>query len=304
MKQLLTFLLLITLSASQAAGNYLLVAGSGTKNISIFEKNKHDVVWSHALEPGQECNSVCMNKKGQIVYSYKQGARLIDLNHQTIWDYKAPENTELQLATSLKDGSYLLGICGTPARIIELDKDGNKKVEITVDLQIKNPHQQFRTISKLKNGNYLIPLFSQGYLIEIDANGKELKKYDSEAGSFAALELNNGDFMVSGGDSHAIRIVSRKEAKVIGVIKEKDIPGVSLLFVAQIIPLKSHHFLVCNWQGHVQNPSVDEPQMAEFDLKRSVFWTMNNKKQFDKISSCCDVSANKYFKRYLKKLKP
>lgn len=71
-------------------------------------------------------------------------------NHQVVWNFPAPDKTELQSATMLRNGGYLLGICGNPARFIELDKKGRKVNETTFDLNIEKPHSQFRQVFQLK----------------------------------------------------------------------------------------------------------------------------------------------------------
>lgn len=301
-KSILFCFALLILGSVQAAENYFLVAGSGTKNITIFEKSTQHILWRHALEPAQECNSLAMNKKGEILYSYKQGAKLINLNHEVIWDYKSGVNTELQLAAVLPDGGYLLGICGMPAKIVELDKNGKVRKELSIDLKIDHPHGQFRMISKAKNGNYIIPVLGTGEILEIDGTGKEENRFKLNIGCFSTLELKNGNLMASGGDSHQLLTIDRKSGAIIQKITEKQL-GVSFLFVAQVIQLKNGNLLICNWHGHNNVAGMNEPQLIEIDNNRQVIWTLNDKKQFDKISSCSDISSNHSFKKTYKQLK-
>lgn len=306
MNKLQTILLcftLLTFGTVLAAENYFLVAGSGTKTISILQKSTKNNIWSHALESNQECNSVAMNKKGEILYSYKQGAKLINLNHEVIWDYKSGNNTELQLAAVLPDGGYLLGICGSPAKIVELDKNGKVRKELSIDLKIEHPHGQFRMISKTKNGNYILPILGTGEILEIDGTGKEVNRFKLNIGCFSTLEQKNGNLMASGGDSHQLITIDRKSGAIIEKITEKQLPGVSLLFAAQVIQLKNGNHLICNWHGHNNVAGVDEPQLIEIDNNRQVVWTLNDKKQFDKISTCFDISSNQSFKKAQNQLK-
>ena len=71
-----------------AAQDKLLVAGSGNPNILLLDKQTGKVEWQHALEKGEECNAVALTKKGEILYSYKRGAKLVTWDHQVVWDYK------------------------------------------------------------------------------------------------------------------------------------------------------------------------------------------------------------------------
>lgn len=299
---LLVCFALLGLSAAQSAETYLLIAGSGTKDVSIFQKSTKKIIWSHDLEAGQECNSVAMNKKGDVLYSYKQGAKLISLDHKVIWDYTCSEGSELQLASVLPDGGYLLGICGHPAKIVELDKNGVVRKELSINLNVQAPHQQFRTISKAKNGNYILPILETNEILEIDKNGKEIKRLNVAAGCFAALELKDGNLLASGGDSHQFMTVNRQTGEISDRVTQKDIEGVSLLYVAQIRVLENKHRLICNWQGHNREAGVDEPQLLEIDQENKVVWSLNDKKSFNKISSVFILSPNKSFTVFLTKL--
>ena len=131
-------LLFLSCSLQLSAQEKLVLAGSGNPAVMIVDKQSGAVEWKHTLEKGEECNTVAVTKQGNILYSYKKGAKLIGTDHRVIWDYKTPEGTELQSATLLNDGGFLLGICGNPARLIELDKNGKERNRVEIDLQIEN----------------------------------------------------------------------------------------------------------------------------------------------------------------------
>lgn len=147
------FIIMVILSTTfrMLAQDKLLVAGSGNPDILLVDKQTGKVEWKHALEKGEECNTVSLTRKGEVLYSYKRGAKLITWDHQVIWDYQTPDKTELQSATLLRNGGVLLGICGNPARFIELDKKGKKVNEILLDLDVEKPHSQFRQVFQLRN---------------------------------------------------------------------------------------------------------------------------------------------------------
>ena len=117
---------ILSMTFRVAAQDKLLVAGSGNPDILLVDKQTGKVEWKHALEKGEECNTVALTRKGEVLYSYKRGAKLVTWDHQVVWDYQTPDKTELQSATLLRNGGVLLGICGNPARFIELDKNGKE----------------------------------------------------------------------------------------------------------------------------------------------------------------------------------
>lgn len=300
LKYSLFILFLITiLTQSKAEESYLLFSGSSSNKISIIEKSTKKEIWNHPLEKGQETNCVDVNSKGEIVYSYKKGAKLISLDHTVIWDFPTAENTELQCAVVLPDGGYLLGICGTPSKIIELNKEGKVRKEITFDTKIAKPHSQFRIITKAKNGNYIVPLFGAHAVLELDKDGKEVNRYESVGNPFSVVELKNKDLLLSCGDAHQFETINRKTGVSYDHVKENDIKGTKLLFVAQITLLPNGNKLLCNWGGHVKDASVDEPQLFEINNDLQIVWSLHDKINFGRISSVKLIDNKKIISRLI-----
>lgn len=91
MKIQVLFVLLLCGSLSAPAQKKLLLGGSGWNKIVLLDKKNKQVEWSHKLSPGDECNCVAYTKKGQILYAYRKGARLITKDEKTVWDYPVKE---------------------------------------------------------------------------------------------------------------------------------------------------------------------------------------------------------------------
>lgn len=271
MKIQVLFVLLLCGSLSAPAQKKLLLGGSGWNKIVLLDKKNKQVEWSHKLSPGDECNCVAYTKKGQILYAYRKGARLITKDEKTVWDYPVKGEGELHTASVLPDGGFLLGITGKPARIVELDKNGKVRKEITYDTKINSLHGQFRQIRKSRKGTYLVPLMSRHLVVELDADGKELQSYQAEGNTFAVLELKNGNLLISCGDAHSFLEVDRKTGELVRKVKQNDIDGVSWQFVAEIAAVKDH-LLICNWAGH--SSVKDQPSVVELDADGKVIWSL------------------------------
>lgn len=263
----------------------LLLGGSGWNKIVLLDKATKEVVWQHQLEPGTECNSVAYTKKNQVLYAYRKGARLVDLNHRVIWDFKAGREEELHTASLLPDGGYLLAIAGKPARIIELDKKGKVRKEIEYDTRIASLHGQFRQVRKSARGTYLLPLMAKRTVVEIDARGQELKSYPAEGNIFAVCELKNGNLVVSGGDGHCFVEIDRTSGKIIRKMAQQDIPGVALQYVAQIAPWQDNYF-ICNWSGHSR--VKNEASLIEIDRNNQLVWSLCEA-EYKNVSAVCPI---------------
>lgn len=268
-----------------AAQDKILVAGSGNPYVSLVDKNTGEAEWQHALNKGEECNTVTLTKDGNVLYSYRKGAKVVKWNHEVVWDYRVPGGMELQSATLLRDGGILLGICGNPARFIELDKNGKERNTVTFDLGVEKPHAQFRQVFQLKNKNYLIPVMAKRKIIEIDRKGNLIAEHNVSGRAFSSLELADGNLLLPCGDSHYYIIVDRNTGKELKRMTSGDIKGASLWFVAQILELENKNLLICNWDGHTRGTVVDVPQLIEIDEDGKVVWTLNNKQSIGKISA-------------------
>ena len=255
----------------------LLLAGSCNTSIMIVDKNSGSILWQHEIESyekGVECNSADITEDDNILYSYKKGTKLINLNHNTIWDYHAPVGCEIHSASVLPDGGYLIAINGVPTRIIELDKKGNVRdsVNIKEDLGNNNIHMQCRQIRKAKNGNYLVTVLGGKKLYEIDAEGNTVKRYNIGGGAFSVMETGNGDLIIPLGDSHSIQQICRKTGEEKLLIGRKDLKGCTLQFAGEISRLENGHLMIANWSGH--GTDDNSPQVIEFDLCGNVYWTL------------------------------
>ncbi|WP_374937439.1 beta-propeller domain-containing protein [Bacteroides oleiciplenus] len=278
---------ILSMGFRAVAQDKLLVAGSGNPHILLVDKQTGKVEWKHTLEKGEECNTVALTRKGEVLYSYKRGAKLVTWDHQVVWDYPAPDKTELQSATLLRDGGVLLGLCGNPARFIELDKNGKEVNEVVLDLEVEKPHNQFRQVFQLRNKNYLIPIMTRQKVLEVTRKGKVVAEHQIEGKAFSSLELKDGNLLLPCGDGHYYMVIDRRTGEELKRTNANDIPGVSLLFVGQILQLKNQNLLICNWYGHTKDVTVDEPQLIEIDKEGKVVWSLHDKENVGKISAAC-----------------
>lgn len=272
----------------------ILIAGSYWDTIAIVDKETGAVEWRYALPQeygGPECNSAEVLPDGKILLSFKRGARLIERdqtgqgNDQILWDYIDMSDTaELQTAKHLKDGGFLLGICDGPARLVELDEQGQVRKEVTYDLEIPQPHGQFRRVSKSEvagkhKGNYIIPVMGRGKIVEIDENGQLVKEFKVPGGPFDAFELENGNLLVALGNRHAMVEVDRETGEIREKLGRDDLDTLraNLNFVAQVTR-KFGNTMIANWQGYLPKEKLGiDPQLIELDSARNVIWTFNGR---------------------------
>lgn len=266
-------------SKATTSQDKMLIAGSFWDTIAVVNRSAGDQIeWKYGLPAGSECNSAEIIPGGDVLISYKKGARVIkrDAAATIVWDFTDVADTaELQTATRLPDGGYLLAICDTPARFVELDSTGTQvRKEVRYDLGIRPAHAQFRRVSKAANGNYLIPVMSTGKVLEIK-DSTLVKEYNVGGTPFAVQELADGNLFVALGDGHCAVEVSRADGNVVNRID--SIPGVPLHFVAQSLRLENGNTLISNWQGHLPAEQQTAAQLVEIDPTGAVVWSYDGR---------------------------
>lgn len=263
----------------------MLIGGSSWNTIAVVNRSAGDSIeWTYRLPRRSECNSVAIvPETGDVLLSYRRGARVVRRDSTNgggtvVWDYTdVAEGEELQTAAVLPDGGYLLAICGTPARIVELDSTGrNVRREVRYDLGIEQAHAQFRRVAKAANGNYLVPVITAGKVLEIGADSTLVATYETGGVPFDVQELApGGDLLVALGDARSAVEIERAT----GAVKKRidSIPGVPLCFVAQTERLANGNTLIANWQGHVPAERQGTAQLVEIDSAGTVVWAFDGR---------------------------
>ncbi len=263
------FTLFLTLTAT--AGDKLLVSGCGIRDLNIIDKKTKTIEWTHRLAPGEECNDAEITKKGEVLYAYKKGARLITRKEQAVvWDFRALPGEEVFTATQLKNGNYIVAACGHPSRIIELNTKGDTVRIIRFDTGIKSVHGQFRQVLPTPRGTFLIALMAKGEVIEMDDKGTVLKRVAVGGSPFSVKIIKNGNWLVGCGDGHTIKEIDPVAQQVVSTIDNSVLTETQLLFVAEVTRLKNGHTLIANWEGHTKD--TVQYKIIEIDQKNKVVW--------------------------------
>lgn len=267
-------LCLIFSSVSAKKKERLLICGCNWNKIAQIDKTNGQILWSHPVLPGEDCNDIERTRRGDILYAYQKGARLIRENHEVVWDYKAPEHTEVYTATELRDGRFMITMCGNPARIVFLNKKGEVIQELPFQTGIQNIHDQFRQITFSRNNTFLIPLMGTGEVIEMDQQGKILRRVNVGGNLFSIKELKNGNWLVGCGDSHRFVEVDPQSGKILHEVNNDSLKEVDFLFVAETLRLPNGNTLLCNWCGH--SAIKTQAKVIEVDPDNQVVWQLQN----------------------------
>lgn len=257
------------------------MAGSASPHVVIVDKATGEKRWEYRIPDGGECNSVSVTGNGDVLFSYRNGVRMVRQDGTTIFDFPVAKHTEAQTARLLGNGRILVGVCATPMRILELDMKGQLLKEVNYDVGIKEPHAQFRQIAKSKNGNYLVPVMGAAKVVEIDPKGELVGEYKVPYSPFSIKELSDGNLMVSTGGGGVVVVdrASGGQLKTLasGVLSSGD----TLKFATEAVKTKGG-VMVSNWQGHDLNT---DGQLIELDDKGEVTYRFRDTAMIEYVSA-------------------
>ncbi len=260
-------------------GHRFIASGSGMDKIVIVD-SKEQIEWSYPFQG--ECNDVSLLSDSTILFSYRHGARLVNLKKETLWEYKAAKGTEVQSASPLSRKRFLIMQNGQPAKLMEIDRKGHIRRKLHLPTLANHPHAQFRNVRKTKAGTYLVGYFKGDKVVEFDKKGNSIDSLTVRGNNFCALRLENGGTMVACGDAHRL-VEYDKNGKEIWSIEENELPNHPLRFVAGIQVLQNGNIIVCNWGGHGHNGG--QAQVFEVTRDKQVLWEVKDWINLGQIST-------------------
>lgn len=275
------FLRLLTLSALLAtsalgARPFLCCDYGGGKVCIVSAEGK--IEWEYAAKNPQDCWKL---PNGNILFAYVGGAKEVNAAKETVWEYTAPEMTEVHGCQPLPDGNVMVVECGT-SRIVEVDRAGKiaKEIKLTTAPEVKL-HNQFRGTRKLANGHYLVCFKGENKVVELDGAGKVLREIKVPGDCHEVIALPDGHLLVTCGDGHKVVEFDAQE-KVVWELNENDLPGNTLRLMAGCQRLPNGNTVFCNYLGH--GHLGEQPQFFELTRDKKVVWQFADHAQFKTIN--------------------
>ena len=260
----------------------ILTSGHGFQKIVLLDENKH-ISWEYPID-GQ-CNDLSMLSDSTILFSDVFSAKLINFKKEILWEYKGAPDTEIQSVSPLKNNRFLVMQNGNPAKLFEISRSGKITKELIIPTNKSKPHAQFRNVRKTKEGHYLIGYFHGDKVCEFSGRGKLLHTFTlpKNSNAYSAIRLKNGNTLIACGDAHQL-IELNKRSEVVWSIKENDIPGYPLRFVAGVQRLKNGNTIICNWGGH--GYKNQQAQIIEVTPDKKVVFEINDWVNLGTLSTC------------------
>ncbi|MDR1408200.1 MAG: hypothetical protein LBJ23_09180 [Tannerella sp.] len=272
MKKKIVCLMMLMACAGCSKQEKLLIGGAGWQQIAIVDKKSGEVEWKHDLASGEECHDVDMNAKGEILYAYRQGVRLIRRNGEVVWDYRARDGEEAYTAGVIDRGRYMIALCGMPARIVELDDRGATLKEIKFNTSTPDIGLQFRRISKTPQHTYLVPLTGKRKISEIGEDGRFMKSILCNGAPNSVCLTDDGHWIVSCGDTRLFAEIDPVTKKTVKTVETASLNWGALQHVSELIRYRNGHTLIAN--ARMDGDDASQPLLFEIDTASRIVWRM------------------------------
>jgi hypothetical protein len=240
----------------------LLVGGWGFGHVAEIEQDGTEL-WS--VKPGRREN-VCdlwRMASNRVLHVTGRGVRLVERQatgeSHVLWEWAIQEG-ELHGCQPLPDNRVLLAVnTRSSLDLVELDattREELKRVSITNASVFAGAHTTARSVRKTARGSYLVGRMAgkQGGA-EISGDGEVLRRFPGAR--YGVFERPSGGYLAGGGDGRCV-IAFDADGNEAWRIEAEDIPGFTLLFVAQVHEFEDGRILVANWGGHHRKLQGDD----------------------------------------------
>jgi len=248
------------------------------KEQTMYIVKNGSIVWSYTMHEFGEFSDATMLSNGNILFAHFSGITEITPDKKVVWNYDAPESTQIHSCQPIGNDTVFFCQNGLPAKAILMNiKTGTILMEHVLDTKSatdpKTIHGQFRHIRMTNARTYLIAHLDLGKVVEYDENWNPIWSVPAPS-AWAAVRLKNGNTLISGNQHGYVREVD-PTGKVVWEINKDDLPGIHLYTVQQVERCANGNTVICNWFGGVKRedwPTV--VQVIEVTPEKKVVWAL------------------------------
>ena len=252
-------------------------AGEAKKENMYIVKNGK-ITWSYTHPaPKGEISDAVMLSNGNILFAHQFGVTEINQRKEVVWNYDAPQGTEIHTAQPIGKNLVLFLENGNPAKLIVMNKKDGQIVKELV-LPVGNPtsiHGHFRHARLTGKGTILVAHMDMGKVCEYDSNGKELFSMNVP-GVWSAEPLKNGNFLIT--SRNFVRETNRK-SETIWEYPLNNIPDYTISSPQIALRLANGNTIINNWfnqwngDGKV-DPDNQPVQAIEVTPGKVIVWAL------------------------------
>jgi len=221
--------------------------------------------------PAETCNDLTVLPGGNLLFNTGHGVKEVTREKRIVFEYDS--TSEIYACQRLADGNTFVAECNA-GRLLELSPAGAIVKEVPLLPEGKDGgHAYMRNARKLANGHYLVAHYGADVVREYDSTGKIVMEIPAVGGPHSVERLANGHTLISCGDHKNAQGIFEVDAagKTVWEVRDGDLPGISLKFIAGFQRLPNGDTVIANWLGHDQFGRA--PHLIEVTPEKKVVWT-------------------------------
>jgi hypothetical protein len=235
------------------------------------------VVWSYvdANSKGEISDAVLLSN-GNILFAHQFGVTLITPEKKVLWNFDAPQGTEIHTAQPIGKEHVLFIQNGDPALLRVVNIATGKTVR-EFKLPVGDPksvHGHFRHARLTEAGTILVAHMDMKKVVEYDSTGNPVWSYAVD-GPWSAERLSNGNTLIATNKKLVIEVDPK--GSVVWQLKPEDMPGYQIQGFQIATRLPSGNTLVNNWVN-TWSTTVDKAnapvQALEFTPDKTLVWVL------------------------------
>ena len=249
-----------------------------SKQRRMFIVKDGQVNWSYQdqLKRGEISDAVLMSD-GHILLAHQYGVAEVDQQGQTVWQYVAPEGTEIHTIQPIGTTHVVFVQNGKPAKAVVMEIPSTRIVrEFELPIAEKGSvHGQFRNARLTSRGTLLIANMALGCIHEYNSDGKELERWDGFLPWSVEEMPKTGNLLITGRKGHIQEI--NRQGKTVW---EVNTTAFGVTQPQKTVRLKNGHHIINNWYNEWNKVPMDTAnapvQAVEIDKEGKVVWQLRS----------------------------
>ena len=247
-------------------------------NRRVFIVKNGSVAWSYDDPAGKgEVSDAVMLSNGNVLIAHQFAIKLISPEKKILWNYSAPDGTEIHTAMPIGKDHVLFVQNGDPA-IVKVINIHTGEIVKQFQIPVSNPkstHGQFRHARITPSGTLFVAHMDMNKVCEYDANGKEIWSFPADT-PWGVTPLKNGNILIV--DRQDIREIT-KRGETVEQFSRSDTSEYKLGSLQLAWRLPNGNTLINNWVNEWNGPidKTNPPiQAIEMTPDKKVGWVLKS----------------------------
>ena len=246
-----------------------------SKQRRMFIVKDGKVAWSYddQLKRGEISDAILMSD-GHILLAHQYGVAEVTQDGQTIWQYAAPEGTEIHTIQPIGQHHVVFVQNGKPAKAVVMAIPSLQVVrEFQLPVSEKGSvHGQFRNARLSSRGTLLVANMSLGCIHEYNSDGREVNRWTGFL-PWSVQELPKGNLLITGRKGHIQEITRMGQT-----VWEMNTTEYGVTQPQKTLRLKDGGHIINNWYNEWNKTPMDTLhapiQAVEIDKDGHLVWQL------------------------------